>query len=274
LVLDIVSDYLRYKSESDDSEDKIYKKRNRLVLIERSRLLVPPEEVKILPFTKQPDVGHRTSRATVGGGWRNDDTFEEVSLRAVYHDLLDPEEGYTPDAQIEMLGLAVRHYNRAEQTRVERATLVNIVSLSPMDDLFRSPSWKVNLGMQTIRFGSCQLCSNGVANGGIGAAVESHLFKREVYFAFAEAEADVSSAYKEDYRIGGGGTVGTLADVSDRWKLMVSGSYLRFPLGDKSDDFRWYAGSRYTLAQNWALRLDYNHRDRDDDVAFSVQVFF
>jgi hypothetical protein len=274
LVLDIVSDYLRYKGESDDSEVTVYKERNRLVLTERSKLLVPSEEVEILPYTKQPDKGHRTSRITVGGGWRNNDTFEEGSFRAVYHDLLDPEEGYTPDAQIEIAGIAVRHYNRVDQTRVERATLVNILSLSPIDDLFGSPSWKVNLGMQTIRYGGCQLCSNGVANGGIGAAVESNLFKREVYFAFAEAEANVSRAFEENHRIGGGGTVGMLADLTDRWKLMISGSYLRFALGDKSDDFRWYAGSRYTLARNWAVRLDYNHRDHDDDVLFSFQAFF
>lgn len=274
LVLDVVSDYLRYKGESDDPEVTVYKDRNRQVLTERSKLLVPSEEVEILPYTKQPDAGHRTSRATLGGGWRNHDTFEEASFRAVYHDLLDPEEGYTPDAQIEMFGLAVRHYNRAEQTRVERATLLNILSLSPMDDLFRAPSWKVNLGMQTIRHRDCQLCSNGVAGGGIGAAVESQLFKREVYFAFADAEANVSRAYEERHRIGGGATVGMLADVTDRWKLMVSGSYLRYPLGDKSDDIRWYAGSRYTLARNWAVRVDYNHRDRDNDVVFSLQAFF
>jgi len=274
LVLDVASDYLRYKGESDNPEVKIYKERNRQVLTERSKLLVPSEDIEIRPYTKQPDVGHRTSRATVGGGWRNNDTFEEASLRAVYHDLLDPEEGYTPDAQIEMFGLAVRHYNRTEQTRVERATLVNIVSLSPMDELFQAPSWKVNVGMQTIRHRGCQLCSNGVANGGIGAAVESNLFNREVYFAFAEGEANYSKAYKEWHRVGGGGTVGMLADVTDRWKLMISGSYLRYALGDKSDDIRWYAGSRYTLTQNWGVRLDYNHRDRDNDIVFSVLAFF
>ena len=65
-----------------------------------------------------------------------------------------------------------------------------------------------------------------------------------------------------------------LADLTHRWKLMISGSYLRYALGDKSDDIRWYAGSRYTLARDWALRLDYNHRDRDNDVVFSVQAFF
>ena len=274
LILDVASDYLRYKAESDDPEVKVYKERNRQVLTERSRLLVPSEEVAILPYTERPDAGHRTTRAAIGAGWRNRDSFEEVSLRAAYHDLLDPEVGYTPDAQIEMVGATLRRYNQPNQFRLERATLLNIVSLSPMDELFHGPSWKVNLGMNTIRHNGCQLCSNGVASGGIGAAVESSLFKREVYFAFAEAEANYGQAYDERYRIGGGGTVGMLADLTDRWKLMLSGSYLRYALGEQSEDIRWFAGSRYTLSQNWALRVEYNHRDRDDDVVLSVQAFF
>jgi len=273
-ILDVTSDYLRYLSETDKSHASAYKEQNRAILAARSALRIPSEDVKIDPFSKQPDLGHGTSRASVGAGWRNNDTFEELSIRAGYHDLLDPEIGHTQDAQVEIASLSLRHYNRADQTRVERATLVNILSLSPMDALFHGPSWKINMGMNTIRFGDCQLCSNGVLNGGIGAAVESHWLKREVVFAFAEGEANYSRAYEEDHRAGGGGTVGLLADLTDRWKLMASGTYLRYALGDKSDDFRWFVGQRYTLSQNWALRLEYNHRDHDNDVMFSVQAYF
>jgi hypothetical protein len=45
-------------------------------------------------------------------------------------------------------------------------------------------------------------------------------------------------------------------------------------LGDKSDDFRWFVGQRFTLLQNLALRLEYNHRDHDNDVIFSMQAYF
>ncbi len=274
LLLDVASDFLRYKGESDDPEVKIYKERNRQILTERSRLKVPSAEMEIRPYAKQPDAGHQTSRIGLGAGWRNHDSFEELSVRAAYHDLLDREDGYTPDAQIEMLGLALRHYSRADQGRLERATLLNILSLSPIDQLFRGPSWKVNIGMNTIRHRGCQLCSNGVASGGIGGAFESQLLKREVYFAFAEAEANYSKAYDERHRVGGGGTMGMLTDLTDDWKLMLSGSYLRYALGDKSEDIRWFVGSRYTLSQNWAVRVEYNHRDRDNDVVFSIHAFF
>jgi len=273
-LLDGASDYLRYQSETDKKHAADYKERNRKVLIERSALRIPSKEMKIVPFADHPDLGHDTSRASIGGGWRNNDTFEEVTIRAGYHDLLDPEIGHTPDAQVEMASVSVRHYNRADQTRVERATLVSILSLSPMDAVFHSPSWKLNVGMQTIKHDGCQLCSNGVMNGGIGGAVESRLLKREVLFAFAEAETNYSRAYQERHRIGGGGTVGMLADVTDRWKIMATGTYLKYALGEKSDDIRWFVGSRYELDQNWALRLECNHRDHDNDFSFTVQAFF
>ena len=273
-ILDVTSDYLRYRSETDKSHASVYKEQNRAVLAARSALRIPSEDVKIDPFSKQPDLGHGTSRASVGAGWRNNDTFEELSIRAGYHDLLDPEIGHTQDAQVEIASVSLRQYNRADQTRVERATLVNILSLSPMDSLFHGPSWKINVGMNTIRFGSCQLCSNGVLNGGVGAAVESHWVRREVFFAFVEAEGDYSKAYEPDYRIGGGGTIGMLADLTERWKIMLSTTYLYYPLGDQSDDFRWSVGQRYTLSQNLALRLEYHRRDHDNDVLFSLQGFF
>lgn len=273
-LLDVASDYLRYQSETDRKHAADYKERHRKVLVERSALRIPSEDMKILPFADHPDAGHSTSRVSVGGGWRNNDTFEEVTVRAGHHDLLDPEIGYTSDAQLELASLSVRHYNRADQFRLERATLANVLSLSPMDSLFHAPSWKINVGMQTIRHNTCLLCSNGVINGGIGAAVESHWLKREVYFAFAEGEANYSRAYEERHRIGGGGTAGLLADLAERWKVMATGTYLKYALGEKSDDIRWFVGSRYTLTQNWALRLEYNHRDHDNDVVFSVQAFF
>lgn len=273
-LLDLASDYLRYRIDTTDEPLPELKERNRAVLTARSQLRIPSQEFTVAPFAKQPELGHKTSRATVGAGWRNNDTFEEVTVRAGYHDLLDPEVGYTPDAQIELASVSLRHYNRVDQTRIERATLANVLSLSPIDSVFHAPSWKINAGVNTIRFGNCQLCSNGVLNGGIGAAVESHWLKREVVFAFAEAEANYSRAYEEDHRVGGGGTVGLLADLTDRWKLMASGTYLRYALGDKSDDFRWFVGQRFTLLQNLALRLEYNHRDHDNDVVFSVQAFF
>jgi hypothetical protein len=235
---------------------------------------VAPNEMPIEPYVKRPDLGHGTSRIGIGGGWRNDRVFEEINIRAAYQDLLDPEPGYTPNAQIEVLSFAFRHYHNQSQARLERFSPLNMISLSPVDSLFQAPSWKLNLGMNTIAHGGCQLCTNGYLNGGIGGAVETHLVGRQVFYAMAELEGDVSKAYEESYRIGGGGTFGMLADITDRWKLLASTTYLRFPLGDKSEDWRWSVGQRFSLTTNLAIRLEYNHRDHDNDVLATLHLYF
>jgi hypothetical protein len=128
--------------------------------------------------------------------------------------------------------------------------------------------------MNTIAHGGCQLCTNGYVNGGLGGAVESHLAGRQVWYAMAEVEANASKAYEESHRIGGGGTVGLLADLTDRWKLLATGTYLRYALGEKSEDFRWSVGQRYTLSTNFAFRVEYNHRSHDNDVLATLHWYF
>lgn len=274
LVLDTASDYLRVRGDGPSDMQKVWRERNRQILSARAEIHAPSTEMLVAPVVDRPDVGHQTRRVSVGGGWRNDRAFEEVAFRMAYHDLLDPEPGYTPDAQIEVLNVGLRHYHDSSQARLERFNAINIVSLSPMDGLFRAPSWKASIGMQTVRHGDCQLCSNGAFNAGLGGAIESRWLKREVWFAFAETEANYSKAYEERHRIGGGASIGLLADLTDRWKLLASGTYLRYALGEHGDDIRWTVAQRVSVLQNCAVRLEYNHRDRDNDVVFSIQMFF
>jgi hypothetical protein len=274
-ILDITSDYLRYKSVTDEKHAVEYKDRDRTVLVARSELKVKPDETPIEPFVTRPELGHRTSRIGVGTGYRQNEWFEEVNFRAAYHDLLDPEIGYAPGYQIELGSAALRRYEKQGQTRLERFTLANVVSLTPVDSLFVSPSWKVNVGMQTLRHNDCRYCAAGVANGGAGLTFETHLLKREYFFGFGEAEATYSHAFNEKHRAGGGGSAGVLADLTDHWRLLASATYLRFPLGEKSDDFRWSAGLRYTLAKDAALRFEFNHRERrDNESLLTIHAYF
>jgi hypothetical protein len=275
LILDVASDYLLYRSVTDDANAASYKEKNRAVLITRSGLKVASDEFTIKPFAQRPEIGHETSRVGLGGGWRQDDWFEELRVRAGYHDLLDPEIGYTPNAQIELLALSLRHYEKHNQTRLERVTLANIVSLSPSDALFRSPSWKLNASYETLNRTNCRYCGNANLNVGIGPAFETQWLRREVFFAFAEVDANYSHAFDENHRIGGGGTVGVLVDLTERWRVLLSTTYLQYPLGEVSDDWRFSFQQRFTLQKDLALRLEYNHLDsHDNEAVLSVQVYF
>ncbi len=80
-LLDLTSDYLRYRIETTDSPKPEWKERNRTVLTARSQFRIPSEDFAVHPFAKQPELGHRVHRVSIGGGWRNNDTFEEATFR-------------------------------------------------------------------------------------------------------------------------------------------------------------------------------------------------
>jgi hypothetical protein len=226
------------------------------------------------PFSLPPEHGHETFRVGEGVGWRNDEIFEEISVRAAYHDLLDPDAGYTQDAQIELADLRLRHYHRRNQFRVERFTFANILSLAPIDSLFVSPSWKINVGMDTVKTSTCDLCSNGNVNAGIGGALETQVFQREVFFLFGEMDANVSGAYNENHRVGGGVSGGVMATITPNWKWLMSAGYLYYPLGDRSHDIPISVGQRWTFAKNFAVRATFTHHEHDNEVLAVFHGYF
>lgn len=274
LVLDVASDYLLYRVATAGDDPAADQERNKAILVARSKLRVPFVARTIRPFTGPPDQGHRIMRAGLGVGWREGEVFSEVNFRLAFHDLLDPEYGYTPDAQIEALGISLRHYAGSRHTRIERFTLVDIVSLSPVNALFQSPSWKIATGFKTIEHNGCRFCRIGNLNGGIGIAAESSLFKREVYFGFADLAAEYGRVFNRDHRIGAGASAGALIDVTERWKIGVSAGYLEFPLGDRSGEWRISAQQRFTLGKNLALRFEFNQRAATQEYLLNLQAYF
>ncbi|TLY19977.1 MAG: hypothetical protein E6K67_03445 [Nitrospirae bacterium] len=184
---------------------------------------------------------------------------------------------WTPKSAIllEFLAAKLRHYEKHNQFRLERLAVVDIISLSPMDSLFKRPSWKVGLTWETVRRGGCRYCGNLNFNVGPGIAVETRWLRREVYFAFAELDANYSHAFEENHRVGGGGTVGVVVDLTERWTSLLSATYLRYALGEHSDNTKYTFQQRYTLSKDWAIRLELNHFERrDNEVMVTMQAYF
>jgi hypothetical protein len=274
LVLDVASDYFLYRLAAGQKNTAGYEEHNKAVLIARSRLKVPPVPLAIAPVSGPPEQGHEIMRAGAGLGWREGELFTELNFRLAYHDLFDPEYGYTPDAQIEALGLSLRHYGRSGHTRLERFTLINILSLSPLNALFGSPSWKVDTGLRTIEHNGCRFCRIGDFNAGIGVALEADWMMRTVYFGFADLAAEYGAVFQGNHRLGGGATLGAFIDFTARWKAGVSAQYVNFPLGDQGQEWRFSAQQRYTLRKDIALRLDFNQRRHIQEFLLNLHVYF
>ena len=260
-VLDTAYDYLRFEGASGQKKKGLLASKQQSLLKARSELRVPSEPLNIKPFTESPEEGHRSFRVGLGGGWQGNDSFEELSLRAAYHDLLDSQESFISGSQIEGLNLQLRYKNEENDIRLHSLTLVNIISLTPMDAMFQKPSWKLNFGWDTVPTQDCSGCRILKMNGGVGAAYQTHLVDQELYYAMAELEAEYASSFDKRHRMGGGGTAGLLIDLVTRWRIHLYTTYLSFPIGDQSFDFRKSIHQRLTLSKNIALRLELDRRN-------------
>jgi hypothetical protein len=243
----------------------------RELLLERSRLGAGTNNPPVPVPEVRPDQGHGTSRVALGGGRRDGVDFVELRARPSYHDLLDPEAGYAQGAQIEFLDFAVRDYGNGIGARLEDFKPVNIVSISPRNEFFQPLSWNIDVGWTRRRLaGGTEPLAFGVHGGpGLARTLPDSLQGKTMVYAFLESTAQLDKRLGSGYALGAGPSVGALTDFSPRWRGEAYINSQRFFAGDT--DTAWAAGlrQRYTLATDWALRLDLS-RERQEKQSWNT----
>jgi uncharacterized protein involved in copper resistance len=82
-------------------------------------------------------------------------------------------------------------------------------------------------------------------------------------YAFLESTLQADTRLENNYALGLGPRIGALVDLTGRWRAEAYAYEQSFVAGDK--DTSWNVGlrQRYTLARDWALRLDVS-RERQE----------
>ena len=249
-VLDAAIDYLSYRTYKNSDLLEQEGEYQFELLNERSRLPVeasPPST----PAPPRPDLGHLTNRFSLGAGTENRKAYYDLSIRPAYHDLLDPESGYAPGAQIQFLGLNFRQQEE-QGFKLERFDLLDILSLSPWDEIFQGFSWRVSTGAKRERFGENQRYLSG--NFDLGAGLTFKPSTGTTLFAMIGPQVFYSEQLSERYSLGVGPTVGLYTDLCDKLRILFDlrgGEYF----GESS--FRNFKGSiqaAYTVEKNLAIR--------------------
>ena len=149
-------------------------------------------------------------------------------------------------------------------------TLVDIVSVAPIDAFLHPISWKIGTGMFSRLIPHAR--SNDLGEqyvwrsaGGAGLAAEP--WTNALAYAFVDATADVSPALDDDQAIGPGASAGVFfGPASDRWKAQLFATVTRFALGEVSTDSSIGLGGRLTLTRAMALTAEISgHRDIDQN---------
>lgn len=264
LVLTVAYDDLRYSFLSDDVERNVAAERSRRILVELSRVphaeeLVPP----VVPPRVRPDEGHGTARAALGAGWRRSRPFVQAEVRPGYHDLLDPEGGYTRGAGIDFFRLDLRVYGDDGEVRLQNFSIVDVVSIAPRDDVFKPLSWRIGTRVLSLLVpGDGSSGIPGLADayawrtdGGVGLAYE--LPASALAYGFVLADADISGALRDSISAGGGAEVGVYFSFAhDRFRTNLFSDVLEFAIGQQHTRGRWGLGQGISLGEQTALRFD------------------
>ncbi|NIR60174.1 MAG: hypothetical protein GWO02_11990 [Gammaproteobacteria bacterium] len=203
----------------------------------------------------RPDQGHATTKLGLAAGVEDGRGFTELRWRPAYHDLLDPDAGYTEGAQIELLDLTLRAREGESRVALQSLDLVDIVSLTPRTDLFHPFSWSARLGWQRrLPQGSDDdrgLLFDVTVGGGVTYRPTAHT---RVY-ALAQVQTAVDRELDEGYALAAGARLGMLIDPLPGWRVSLEVDTLDGLGGTDPERRRASLAQRMTVTRNLALDL-------------------
>jgi hypothetical protein len=275
LILDAYLDYAQYKNMQQERTTAAIDQTTRRLLVERSKLDYRPDDPpEMTRFSTPPELGHGSARIGLGVGRNGHERFEEVSLRPAYHDLLADDTGYGKDSQILFLDMTARRYNESEKTKIDSLKLIDIVSLTPYDPLFNKKSWKLSIGLDTIKDLNCGYCNSLKGDYGMGMAYKPGFFSPLLLYSLIDLELELSRRLDSNYRLGGGGTIGALLDITDHWRIQSEGEYISFPLGNESHHYKASVNQRYSFTQNLDVRAGWNLMNSRQEWMAGINYYF
>ena len=259
MVMDAAVDFYQYKiGAARGDADPELKAALRNLLLRRSRVAVQAIEPPPAQAPTPPERGHNSSRWAFGAGEANGaEAFQELSLQAAFHRLMSVDSGYPPNSQINSAYVRFRHEDKRNRTLLEELALADVVSLSPMTRLEKSPSWKISAVWRRARDGGCQDCVPFVLNAGVGAALQSSLFSREVYFAMVDISLNLEDDFDKGFRAGFGAEVGAMVDILPQWRVGLVGHTTNFSEGDRSVVESSALRQRFSFTTDLELNLDF-----------------
>jgi hypothetical protein len=274
-VLDAYLDYAQYRGMQDHPNENRFNRDNNSILLARARLGVIHADADPAPvFSTPPELGHGSAHVGLGYGGLAAERFEEFTIRPAYHDVLANDVGYNRDSQILFFDTTVRRYHELDAVRLESFKLLDIISLTPFDPLFRRMSWKLSIGVDTIHDLPCGGCRAAGASYGLGGTYSPRPDAPLRLYGLVSAHAQYAPRLGTNYRLGGGATVGILWDLTSAWRAQVVGDYVNFGLGHRASLRRLALVQRYALGRNVDVRLNLGVLNEQRDWLASVNVYF
>ena len=266
-ILEVSISYLRYlviKKKQNSPENR---KRSLALLSARSKIPLQDVFEKIKEPNVRDDEGHLTNRSSLYMGQQSDDEFLDVGFRIAYHELMDLPDGFIKGGQIEMGSLVLRGINESDvdtavdgedshlKLKLQKFSIVNILSLGARDTFQQPISWKVNVGFDRLLLSGSDLFGHLDVGGGYSYDVTASSYYLGQVYGLLEARLKVTEQFEEDYQLAGGAQLGWLYQGS-QWQVNAYASYLPSLWGEEFDYKDVSVSFGHRLSRNLQVRLE------------------
>lgn len=255
-ILELAFDYSRYRALRNASVRDEHTDQSYLLLKARSELPAANVWPNIKWSLSRPEQGHKTSRMALGGGRQDGNNFISVRFRPAYHDILDPQPGYSHGAQINFLDFRIRYFPENTNLQLDKFTIIDILSLTPRDRFFKPISWGVDTGLERM------LTNKGSTNGAQinGSGGLSYMIGGDhLAYGLLHGQLKVADRFENNYSLGGGALTGLLL-FFDNSTANLEFRGLRFALGETDNFFQARWRQSFPLGSQMAVRYILEHR--------------
>jgi hypothetical protein len=245
-ILESAIEYLEYQFSKGKIKKDKYLELFHSFTIQRAKLGITNEiKIKTPP---NPINGHQAIRTQIGIGEKEGNHFTYLGVRMAYHDLEDSNYGFLRGTQIEFMNLLISY--SSNDTKLEKATIISIVSLAQRSEFFNSFSWRTKIGWDND-----YLNDNPTFYGGIGAGYSWGNKLAFVYFLIDPL------FYIDKGFIGGlGGSAGISLDKYKFMNTNIEATKRLYANGVNQTLIKASQGLR--LSQNTQIVLKYDYRDK------------
>ena len=276
LMTDLAGEYLQYRYSRRDFTNDAFNERYLEILRARSQLGAAGKGDYDPPTPTRPDEGHLSNRYSIGAGIREKDSFLELNLRPAYHSLMDDDRGYMEGSQIIFTNLGFRYYFESESLKLQNLDLIDIVSISPRDDLFRPISWKVRTGLGQM------LGEDGedhlVYDLSTGAGFSWKIPLLGLFYVFGETEAYLGGNSEERWAVGTGVSAGVIRSLGEQLKVHFFGRDIYYALGDRHNALEFSFQANFACGTNGSVSAGVTWKKaysvRDTEGTLSWNLFF
>ncbi len=257
-ICDLASEYTQYRYSKEYITKEEYSRVFIGMLKARSRLGKPETSEYRVPAPAHPEDGHLSNRVAVGAGVTKKggdvDYFQQIKLRPSYHTLLDDDRGFVEGGQIVFTDVTLRYYDLERRFELNNLDVIDIASISPRDEFFKSISWKIKTGVSRTLLDNGRDPLTFYLTPGGGFAFRSG--PAGILYVMFESEVDAGPALQDNYSIGIGGSAGILSRIGRYWKLHLFARGIGHFLGEKRGDIRFTASQGFFPSTNTSITID------------------